>query len=793
MKRSAIELISYKNKTTLKQFHKQIKEQKGYLTFDDFFGGYIKDRIKSAQEDANSSIDTDAAFYTNVSLNYDYKIRDYHSGKLEIEDILYPKKYVLDEQEDFIEFLDFLIKQTNDLKKKFEIVKLKNQTLSDDEFTPQEFLDLDIRFIYRLSYYLSRSLDDNNTTNFDIVNDFKKILLTNNVCQNNYKYLQDLHKYSIRTYSYSPFDLYNIQIIASVLLELPNMTKEIFKINDKYTQIKTRSKFCNEMDRLISIIDELKEDNKRIDTDYSGKIGSSFGLARMGFLFMDTIRNNLYHPHEIIVFSIIYNTSYYSLKDKDIINEIIKCASNCENIDFKDIYFKTKCSGTDISKEDLDVVHWGILQSCYSEFLFADEYLKENKILKQRREKLENELLKKWNLLDKPLDVQIDELWKKRISLLYGISEEEVTRDYSLSFKNKGFEELNEQDKKDLYEDLINNSIKPDWMNNDNDDLKYINFSNSLVPEDDSDKKWLTARLFNTMNRFYGTEDSYSHISLTSYIDSPTNLNDILCSSAFCNILEDAKGYEKEFFNRVDGNSEFLGYASRIYSLYNVMIQKQEEIQNALPKLPKLFEDETSEELENTNIELLNENKHLKEENEKLQTMLNRISNKKNKSIDAHEINELVKETESLKSKVDELEKIISLKNQDLNEISSKYTDVIDNFKPKAKSLAEIISDRTFIIIGGRQEVVSKLASKYPLNFRINEFEEKVTRNALSSADYIAYFSRNCSHKIAFRVRENIEDTDRICYIDGNNIERIEKQIIYFLEKQDEKNKKLKA
>ena len=212
-----------------------------------------------------------------------------------------------------------------------------------------------------------------------------------------------------------------------------------------------------------------------------------------------------------------------------------------------------------------------------------------------------------------------------------------------------------------------------------------------------------------------------------------------------------------------------------------------------MPKLPKLFEDDTSEELENTNIELLNENKHLKEENEKLQSMLNRVSNKKNKSIDAHEINELVKETEDLKSKIDELEKIISLKNQDLNEISSKYTDVIDNFKPKAKSLAEIISDRTFIIIGGRQEVVSKLASKYPLNFRINEFEEKVTRNALSSADYIAYFSRNCSHKIAFRVRENIEDTDRICYIDGNNIERIEKQIIYFLEKQDEKNKELKA
>lgn len=792
MKRNAIEIINYKNNVTLKQFHKRIKEKKGYLTFDDFFSGYIREHISLVAK-GNPSYDVDYALNSSPSLNYDNKIRDFHSGKLEIEDIFYPKKFDLVESGELSDSLELLISETEDLEKKFEIVKFKNELLDDNNLTPQEFHDLDIRFIYRLSYYLSRSLDDDNKTNFDIVNDFKKILLTNNVCQNNYKYLQDLHKYSIRTYSYNPYDLYNIQIIASVLLELPNMTKEIFKVIDKYSQIKSRKKHCIEMDRFISILNEIKEDNKKIDTDYCAKLSSKFGLARMGFLFMETIRDNLYHPKDIYIFSVIYNNNYYLLKDEGILNEVLRCASNCENIDLKEIYFKTKCMGTDISKDDLNVVDWKTIQEYYGEFIQANKYLEENKLVKEKKEKFENQLLNKLNLHDQPLDMQLEELWKYRASIDYGISAEEFEKNYSIIFKKKQFEELTEEDKKDLYDELVNNSIYPDWMNDVEEDLKYTKFCNSLISEYDADKEWLTARFFNTMNRFYGTEDSYSHISSISSISEPNDLYNILCSSAFCNALEEADGYEKEFFNKIDNNSEFLGYASIIYLLYNVMIKKQEEIQNVLPKLPKLFEDDTSEELENTNIELLNENKHLKEENEKLQSMLNRVSNKKNKCIDAHEINELVKETEDLKSKIDELEKIISLKNQDLNEISSKYTDVINNFKPKAKSLAEIISDRTFIIIGGRQEVVSKLASKYPLNFRINEFEEKVTRNALSSADYIAYFSRNCSHKIAFRVRENIEDTDRICYIDGNNIERIEKQIIYFLEKQDEKNKRLKA
>ncbi|MBV7273719.1 hypothetical protein JMF89_09845 [Clostridiaceae bacterium UIB06] len=264
------------------------------------------------------------------------------------------------------------------------------------------------------------------------------------------------------------------------------------------------------------------------------------------------------------------------------------------------------------------------------------------------------------------------------------------------------------------------------------------------------------------------------------------DINQIFDNSDPVNIDKIILAYIKAGYRKKEKNLILQAIVNGIFIQYMI---------NEYKKLKKLYFENNQEtmyfkthSLEQRISSLENENADMKKNLELFyeqkasfdETLKNQI-NKLNKSHKA-EVIQMAKTNEKLRKQLEEEEKYRS----ELNILREYMFEVKNNYTPSDpdKTLENYIANKKILIIGGAKAWRRKVKERYAEISTLNGFNDNFEINALSSVDYIFFYTGFMSHSTYNRAMSYIRTNGlKFGYIGKTNIDLVEEELVEELQK----------
>lgn len=334
--------------------------------------------------------------------------------------------------------------------------------------------------------------------------------------------------------------------------------------------------------------------------------------------------------------------------------------------------------------------------------------------------------------------------------------------------------------------------------------LKLDSHFGMIFEEEESDEidvfnEYINKNFFDSSNytetarKFYELFKHFSSFQSMSNFHSKLSFDDFtkhFVSQISCEVLSNEFSFET-FSNMTKIEQELIVISTAFYTVQsNTNFHRESGFKPFLQNSLKYAEigkyRELVDILENKNVELQSQ---IKSKDDAIYMVKKEMSSEVEQKIQQATVSR-DEEIRKLKKEIERLNKTVDKQNEEKKKLIDTVDELLDQFNKEDDvieiiSLKDVISDYKIAIIGGRVETNDELKRRYPNNIKTTDFKKDFDNSLVKNAQFIFIMTKFNNHGLFYKVKSIVTENQKYCYINSDNIDRIESEIANFIKKYD--------